>query len=346
MTTTSAPVMQHPQPFRNSVAMALAMLLWTLLPLSNATAQISSGEGFLQGQYVEVGVNACGVFGGNNGPLTALGPGPLGPWHPNVGVGLGFVADADQDGWDVGFPDRCGDYFVPGSPEESWALQVGTGTVFRNAQLGCTTSDIPGSVSTYTDLGTARELVWEGDLISGGVNIGIKQTTVLPTDKLYFVTFVELTNNGAATVNDLYYGRSVDPDNEQPTSGDFTTTNTVLLQPPTDDDALVGAVGTDFGCFLGLGARDTDARAAIGSSGNHLCHDQPIRHLERRSRLRHLAWHRSSPTTGPSLWHSTSRKSFRANACPKALPTSSTRPTWPKHWMQPLPCASLPTALM
>lgn len=259
--------MQYPQPSLHRTLQAFAVMFFSILAADQVKAQISSGEGFLQGQYVEVGVNDCGVFGGNNAPLTALGPGPLGPWHPNVGAGLGFVADADQDGWDVGTPNRCGDYFVPGSPEESWALQVGTGTVYKNASLGCGTSAIPGGVTTYTDLGTARELVWEGNLTVGGLDIGIKQTTILPVDKLYFVTFVELTNNAATPVNNLYYGRSVDPDNEQPTSGDFTTNNTVLLQPPTHDDALVGALGLDFGCFLGLGARDTDARVAIGSDG-------------------------------------------------------------------------------
>jgi gliding motility-associated-like protein len=67
----------------------------------------------------------------------------------------------------------------------------------------------------------------------------------------------------------------VDPDNEQPTSGSFTTTNTVLEQPPVNDDALVGATGLDFGCFLGLGARDPDARAAIGDAGTTFAMTSP-----------------------------------------------------------------------
>ncbi len=238
-------------------------------------AQISSGQAFAQGQFVEVGVNGCGVFGGQNAPLTALGPGPLGPWHPNVTAGLGFVADVGGDGWTVGTPNRCGDYFVPGSPEESWALQVGSGTTYKNASLTCGGAAIPGSITAYNDLGSAREIIWEGNLVAGGLNIGIKQTTLLPVDKFYFVTFVELTNNGAAPINDLYYGRSVDPDNEQPTTGNFTTTNTVLRQPPASTDALVGATGLDFGCFLGLGARDPDARAAIGSSGTTFAMTNP-----------------------------------------------------------------------
>ena len=40
-------------------------------------------KSFLQGQYVEVGINACGVYGGNCRPTyTALGPGPHGRLAP------------------------------------------------------------------------------------------------------------------------------------------------------------------------------------------------------------------------------------------------------------------------
>ncbi len=249
------------------------------LPLlaGSVRAQISAGQAFMQGQYVEVGINQCGVYGGQAAPLGALGPGPLGPWHPNVGAGLGFVADPDLDGWITGFPNRCGDYFVPGAPEESWAIQVGGPgtTVYKNASLTCSSSMIPGAVSGYTDFGTRREVVWEGAVTGGGLNLGVRQTTIMPVDKLYFVTYVLIRNDGAATVNDIYYGRSVDPDNEQPTSGSFTTTNTVLEQPPVNDDALVGATGLDFGCFLGLGARDPDARAAIGDAGTTFAMTSP-----------------------------------------------------------------------
>jgi gliding motility-associated-like protein len=241
------------------------MLGW----MGTANAQISGAEAFLQGNYVEVGINQCGVYGGNSGPLTALGPGPIGPWHPNVPAGLGFVADADQDGWFTGTPDRCGDYFVPGSPEESWAIQVGpAGAVFRNGSLGCFPSDIPGGITGYVDLGTSRRATWEGNLVSGALNLNIVQETVLPTDGLYFVTNVQIRNDGAASVLDLYYGRSVDPDNDQPTAGTFFTTNTVVSQPPAACEALVTAIGDGASmCFLGLGARSEDARAAIGNSG-------------------------------------------------------------------------------
>lgn len=238
-------------------------------------AQLSGADGFMQGQYVEVGVNQCGVYAGQGTSLTALGLGPIGPYNDNVAAGLGFVADPDLDGFTVGFPDRCGDYFVPGSPEESWALQIGTGAVFKNASLNCTSFGVPGAITTYTDYGTRRETIWEGNLTSGAVNLGVRQTTILPIDKLYFVTYVLIRNDGVSTVNDIYLGRSVDPDNEQPTSGNFTTSNLVYEQPPVSDDALVGATGLDYGCFLGLGARDPDARAAIGTAGTTFAMTSP-----------------------------------------------------------------------
>ena len=58
----------------------------------------------MQGTYVEIGVNTCGAYGSNATP-------PAG-YHLPILSGLGFVADSDQDGWDVGTPEYCGDYFV------------------------------------------------------------------------------------------------------------------------------------------------------------------------------------------------------------------------------------------
>ena len=81
-----------------------------------AQAQIVGSEVFLQGDYVEVGMSQCGSYGTvNNAPSG---------YHPRGGGGgrLGFVADQGQDGWSVGSPDYCGDYFLPGSPEEGWAI--------------------------------------------------------------------------------------------------------------------------------------------------------------------------------------------------------------------------------
>ncbi len=217
----------------------------------------------MQGNFVEVGVNTCGAYGSSINPTA---PGPIGVYHPTE-LGLGFVADSDQDGWGTGSPPYCGDYFVPGSPVEGWGITVGSspGNVRINTDQGCSPFQIPGSISSYSDDGLSRTVIWEGTYNAPAGTMSVNQTTITPADRVYFLTRVILCNNGLAPLIDVYYGRNVDPDNDQPWSTDFVTTNTIVRQPPIDDEALVTAVGLTFGCFLGLGARDPNARVSRGN---------------------------------------------------------------------------------
>ena len=90
-----------------------------LLFISSQTifAQIVGSNVFIKGTYVEAGINSCGAFGSDALP-------PVG-YHPTEGTGVSFVADSDMDGWEIGSPLYCGDYSVPGSPVEGWAIQIG-----------------------------------------------------------------------------------------------------------------------------------------------------------------------------------------------------------------------------
>lgn len=224
-------------------------------------AQTVGTDAFLQGDFIEVGISDCGVFASGSPPLT---PGPIGPYHPTEPQ-LGFVADSDMDGWAVGVPNYCGDYFVPGSPVEGWALQFGTGATYTNTDQYCSPYDIPGDITGYEDFGSRRAAEWTGTLVTpSGIDICITQETSMPVDKRYFVTNVTIRNNGVADIIDLYYLRNVDPDNEQPATGDYTTTNTIISQPPMDPEALVTAEGLIHGCFLGIGAQDSMARVTYG----------------------------------------------------------------------------------
>lgn len=225
-----------------------------LLGFSSAHAQIVGENVFLQGLYVEVGINQCGAFG--SGAAAPAG------YHPTEFIGLGFVADWESDGWETGSPDYCGDYFVPGSPVEGWQLQIGSDT-WANTDQGCFPDDIPGDVTDYSYASGIYTGVWEGSIASE--DLSITQITTLPEDKLYFVTRILLCNDGDTPIEDVYYMRNLDPDNDQPWSGDFTTYNEIVYQPPTDPQALVTSEGLTYGCFLGLGARDENARVAYGN---------------------------------------------------------------------------------
>ncbi len=140
-----------------------------------------------------------------------------------------------------------------------------------NTDQTCTSFNVPGAISSYVDAGVTRAGVWDGTYTAavGGVThtVSVNQTTIVPVDKRYFVTRLIFCNTGSDTITDLYYARNVDPDNDQPWSGDFTTLNTIVSQPPADLEALVTASGLTYGCFLGLGTRDPDARVTYGNFG-------------------------------------------------------------------------------
>ncbi len=243
----------------------LHKILFTLLIgfSSISFGQIVGSNCFLQGCYIEIGLSSCGVYGTST--LPPAGGGLFGPYHPNVGSYFGFVADHQKDGWAVGTPNYCGDYFVPGSPVEGWQIQSGV-TVYTNTDVGCWTNNIPGSITGYSDTGGYKSATWEGSIAA--INLEVTQRTVFPDGALFFLTTVTLCNTGGTDLYNLYYKRNVDPDQDQPWSGDFTTINTVISNPPIGGDtALVTAEGLTFGCFLGIGAIDPRARATYGNFG-------------------------------------------------------------------------------
>ncbi len=236
-----------------------ALMAVLLFCISANYSQIIGSNLFLKGQFVEVGINQCGAFGSGSLPPAAD------DFHANPGLtGLGFVADWESDGWDTGTPDYCGDYFVPGTPVEGWQVQIGA-TTWINTDQNCFPDEIPGDVAEYSYSGGVYTGTWEGSIASA--DLSITQITTLPEDKLYFVTRILFCNDGDEPLEDVYYMRNVDPDNDQPWSGDFTTDNEIVYQPPADEQALVASEGLTYGCFLGLGARDTLARVSYGNFG-------------------------------------------------------------------------------
>lgn len=236
---------------------------------------------FLKGKYVEVGIAPNGGYG------STL-PAPAN-YHPNLGGSiynfwdpgsstttvsanlLGFVADYGRDGWTVGSPEYFGDYYLPGTPQEGWAIQVNgveSDAYIPAYQFGPTTGftgTLTGTNLSYINSGSVSKGIWTGS--QGALNI--RQTTTLDTNNLYFTVNVVLTNTGATPLNNIYYVRTLDPDNEQTrtTPGDFTTSNTITYQLPNPGNkVLVSAVGVGpfaVNAYLGLGTKDCRAKSFI-----------------------------------------------------------------------------------
>ena len=155
-------------------------------------AQLVSGNAFMQGSFVEVGVTPCGSYG--------TSPAPPSGYHPrSPGGGMGFVADYGRDGWSTGSPAYCGDYFLPGSPVEGWGVEV-SGTSYINSDV-CGISTVPGSILSYTSVGGVMTTIWQGTVSSGpGAGLRVTQTTTLKAADLYFITSISLCNTTGSTM--------------------------------------------------------------------------------------------------------------------------------------------------
>lgn len=208
---------------------------------------------FMRNSYVEMGLGPEGAFGE---------PSPPSGWHTRANTGqLGFVANPQDNGWTSYY----GDFFSPGSPLEGWGLKI-DGIDYINFNGG---GDIVGTLGTpECDVSVCRQnssaVVWTGEV----AGVGIEQQYAIADGGLYIIMTTTLTNNTAADINNLYWFRNVDPDNSQPTTGDYSTTNTIESQPSVDTDvASVKAVGGD-GATLYLIASDQRARVTHGGFYN------------------------------------------------------------------------------
>jgi hypothetical protein len=249
--------------------LAAIMCLMLAVPFANA-------EVFLQTDVVEIGVHDSFSFG-------TSGSQPSG-FHGNMfGGKLGFIADYGRDGWTVGTPAFSGDFFVPGSPEEGWGVEwtspSGTESSFNNFGL-MSKFQVPKTSLADTSSGDIQSATWEGTAASGSEQLRINHVVSAKKGDLFFVIGVSMTNVGTATLHSVEYMRNVDPDQEQPWTGDFTTDNWVEFQPPrpatgsrvnlsarpadNTEKALAVARGLTHELTLGLGT--IDSRAVVAAS--------------------------------------------------------------------------------
>lgn len=242
-------------------------LLYTLLvfgfSMSTSYGQIFEGNAYAIGTAVEIAVHGDG---GHEG--TADWPGN----HARGGsedVPFGFVANPFMDGW----VDYDGDFFTAGTPENGFGLEFNGSTYSNNAwnseSLTAYLQEIPtapgGNITHVNDDGCIT-IEWEG--IVAGVTINVKYH--LRETDLFYTTEITLYNGSGSTINDLYYYRNVDPDNNEPLGATFTTTNTIVQQADEDcKKALVSAEqGTPWASYLGLGALGDNFRVSHGGFSN------------------------------------------------------------------------------
>ena len=232
------------------VSIAATVLLFA----AKANAQLDSNNVFLSGNYAQAAISPNGAFGSTCHQ-------PAG-YYGNCYGHLGFIADPDMDGFATGTPAFYGDFFYPGSPFEGWSIQVdGSRADGFGTAAGAFTTGLTGSNISYATVGSSRVGVWQGTFNG----LTIKQVTTLDTNSLYFGLQITITNLDTIPHNNIYYMRTLDPDNdEMEPGGTFVTNNTIVYNRPTDSFSLVSAVGQTFStAYLGLGSNDTNTRSFI-----------------------------------------------------------------------------------
>ncbi len=223
----------------------------------SGTVPISIGaHSFLQGQYVEMGVQQTGNFGADG----AVPPGFLNPASTYPTGSFGIYADYGRDGWYVGSPGHTGDYVYP---TEEWGIHVG-GTTFRN-RAGLAPA-IAGSLSATVDTGPTQQVEWTG----GTAGIAVKQLITLTESQLHFSMTVTLTNVSGGTLNDVYFYRSFDPNQEYSWTSDYATLNWVDSQGgDPSGTAVIATAGASYpSVALRMSSTGSDARVAQGGWSN------------------------------------------------------------------------------
>ena len=195
----------------------------------------SSGEVFLGGTNIEIGMSAKGSFG-------TSGAAPEGFFGTTGNSGIGL--SNDHDGFGTGVDSRI-DYFLPGSPEERWSIGFEGNKYGGFTQLN---SDDTNGISLTNiqteDLSTPGLLQagFSGTVSHGDKSLDVSKIHSFEPDQQFFKTDVVLENTSSSTINDIVFMRSFDPDNTVYKGGDYTTINTVQKTIDSDGVSLVNAI--------------------------------------------------------------------------------------------------------
>ncbi len=225
--------------------------------LPGARSATISGDVFLGGDYIELGISQYGSFGtAQNKPAGFFGTAA----RNTVGM------SSDLDGFDTGTDWRI-DFFMPGSPEERWSVGYkigGSPTVAANARAAGVTG-IADTTTTNESEGNLLKATSVGTLNS---NLRISQTFSFNSGDKFFKTVVLLENISAdTTLDSVRFMRSFDPDNTVDKGGSYTTHNSIVYTHLAGDGKAVVQADTSNNnsdpVYTGTGGASGGTRAPI-----------------------------------------------------------------------------------
>ena len=251
--------------------MKTILLLSLSIAFISVRAQMVNGSAYMKGNYIEVGIDSLGGFEGTD---TAAAPVPAGMHFRSNNPYFGFVANPQEDGW-VNYD---GDFYTPGTPENGWGIEIvdSGGTVDIQAANNRATGwmaplvDIPGSITAFSYTSGITTVTWEGHFGGDGYNLDFILIYTLNDTALFYTTDVTIINNGPGVIENFYYYRNIDPDNNESLTSDYVTDNTILSQAGGGSSlASVKAEQTlPWLSTYSLFADDTMARVSYGGFSN------------------------------------------------------------------------------
>lgn len=239
----------------------LKSILLTVLTLplffGNVNAQIVGSNCFLMGINQEVGIHTLGYEGTSPGSI----PAPFPTHYRGFTSRLAFLSNADLSvPWSTS--NYMGDVIMPGSPEGRFGMEVDGVTQFNSSAAGSGITSF--GLSNYTIYGKCKSVDWDG--IYAGIQIHMNY--IMDTTKTYYRIIITLTNTNPIAKNNVFFYKSLDPDNNQDVGWGFATTNTIEANPtPFCPKSLVSAVsvsGGDTPAWFGLGGIGADIRVSSG----------------------------------------------------------------------------------
>jgi len=217
----------------NLLILSIATAVATLFHPINSVAEINDKGGvFFYSDNLQIGINKHAAFGSDK--KSGIAP------YNNAPNKLGFISDPNGNQFTSSYD---GDFFMPDTTESGWGIRFNETDYHnsRNYQYDSGLASIVGSFSNFQNTGDTQEVTWTGNIDN---KLDIKQIFSVYQKGLTAIVDIELTNNTAEVMNDVYYMQTVDPDNNYQSSDepiDLKTTNSVIAQGDTNGMAVVSA---------------------------------------------------------------------------------------------------------
>ncbi len=238
-----------------NLAAFTACLSITLLLQSNIcnAELLPNGNAFLYGDNIEVGLGPDGAFGADVVSPAGISKGKL----------LGYISDPSKNKFQQGY---IGDFFLPGYPEEGWAVTVNGKNYNNNSVIAA--PEIIGHLYGYKETATSKLVSWKGSI----EGLEITQNYRIYKTGLAIIFDVILKNTTSMDMQDVYYMRTVDPDNnadQNPVAENaLDTTNTIISQgniPPNNSSVIATQLN---GSYLELSGYGQNSRVSFGGQFN------------------------------------------------------------------------------